>query len=669
MKKSKKSRILVVDDENTNLVLLKRILSNDYHVYVSTHGADAIEAAEELIPDIILLDIIMPGMDGYDVISRLKSSDNTRHIPVIFLTAMTTPEDEIKGLNYGAVDYIFKPFSRDLLLKRLEIHLLLEAQKQSLKLYSHALERTISEKSKAMEQAKAANKAKSDFLSTMSHEIRTPMNAIIGMTAIGKKADNIPDIHLALDKINDASNHLLGIINDILDMAKIEADKMELSPVEFIFDRMIQRVMGVINMKMEEKKQTLSVNIDNNIPRFLIADDQRLSQVILNLMSNAVKFTPDGGKIDFSAFLLKETEFGCEVQIRVTDSGIGIPPDKQEKLFSMFEQAESGTSREYGGTGLGLAISKRIVEMMGGRIWVDSKPGEGASFTFTIQVLRGEKNPKSLLAPEVNWDTVRILIVDDCADVRKQLSAMFDQLNIEFDVAADGNEACKLMEERGEYDVCFVDWQMPGMDGIELTKHIKTREGVRPSVVIMITAMDWEQIKSEAVTAGVDRHLLKPLFSSLIIDILNEYLGAAVSHPSGSENTKGIFADKRLLLAEDVDINREILIALLDDTGLIIECAINGKEALEMVKANPDLYDIVFMDVQMPKMDGHEATRRIRALPELKDKTLPIVAMTANVFKSDIDECIEAGMDDHLGKPLDIARVLEVLRKYLRVRR
>ncbi|MCL2718379.1 MAG: response regulator [Lachnospiraceae bacterium] len=665
MKKAKKSRILVVDDENTNLVMLKHILSPEYHVYASTNGEDAIEAAAELLPDIILLDIVMPGLDGYDVISKLKIIEGTKNIPVIFLTGMTTPEDEIKGLNYGAVDYIFKPFSRDLLLKRIEIHLLLEAQKLSLKLYSNALEKTVAEKSRAMEQAKLASKAKSDFLSTMSHEIRTPMNAIIGLTAIGKKTRDIDEIHYSLNKIDDASSHLLGIINDILDMAKIEADKLELSPVEFIFDRLIQKVTPLVNFRIDEKQQILAVNIDQNIPRFLIGDDQRLAQVIMNLMGNAVKFTPVGGKILFSASLIKEDDNGCELEIEVSDNGIGIPPKKQEKLFNMFEQAESGTSREYGGTGLGLAISKRIVELMGGRIWVESEPDKGSRFIFRIKAKRGDTNPRSLLAPGVNWESVRILVVDDLSETRTQFSEMFGQLNISCDLAKDGLEACRLIEERGEYDIYFVDWQMPGMNGIELTKHIKSLKG-RPSVVVMITSMDWEQIKGDAIKAGIDKHLLKPLFSSSIIDYLNEYLGAVPGRNTDIENVSDLFEGKKMLLAEDVEINREILIALLKDTGLDIDCAENGEEALNKIKAAPDKYDIIFMDVQMPKMDGYEATRNIRALPDPHITKLPVIAMTANVFKSDIDECISAGMDDHLGKPLDIGRVMEVLRSYLK---
>ena len=517
---------------------------------------------------------------------------------------------------------------------------------------------------KALELAEAGSKAKGDFLSTMSHEMRTPMNAIIGMTTIGKKATDIEEKNHALSKIGDASSHLLGVINDVLDMAKIEANKLELAPIEYNFERMLQKVMTVVHFRADEKQQTLSVNVDKKIPRFLVGDDQRLSQVITNLLSNAVKFTPEGGNISFDAVLIEMNDEICELRIEISDSGIGISPEKQTKLFKAFEQAESGTNREYGGTGLGLVIAKRIVELMDGSIWVESDLGKGAKFIFTVKMRLGEKNPRSLLAPDVNWETVRILAVDDVLEIREQFQDIFGHLNITCDVAADGVEACQIIEERGGYDIYFIDWRMPRMDGIELTRRIKSNGTGRPSVVIMITAMDWEQIKNEATRAGVDRHLLKPLFSSTVIDCVNECLGTA-RKGKDIEEAHGEFAGKRMLLAEDIEINREIILALLEDTGFTIDCAENGQDALNMIAADPNAYDIVFMDVQMPKMDGHEATRRIRALPALQGVSLPIVAMTANVFKSDIEACLAAGMDAHLGKPVDIDRVLEVLRKYL----
>jgi len=394
----------------------------------------------------------------------------------------------------------------------------------------------------AMDSAKAANQSKSVFLSNMSHEMRTPMNAIIGMTTIGKKAENMEEKNHALNKIKDASSHLLGIINDVLDMAKIEANKLELSPIEYSFERMLEKAIMLVNFRVDEKRQTLSVNVDNNIPPFVVGDDQRLAQIITNLLSNAVKFTPKGGKIHLEASLIGETNGNCELQIKVADNGIGIPPEKQGTLFDAFEQAESGTSRKYGGTGLGLPITKRIVELMGGKIWIESELNKGSKFIFTVKVLRSKKS-----------------------------------------------EECE-----NEY--------------------------------------------SEGYNAG----------------------------KNGTENV-GEFSGKRLLLAEDVEINREILISLLGDTGLTIDCAKNGEEALEMIEAAPDKYDVVFMDVQMPKMDGFEATRYIRALPALQGSKLPIIAMTANVFKDDIEQCLAAGMDDHLGKPIDIGMVLEKLRKYLKM--
>ena len=512
----------------------------------------------------------------------------------------------------------------------------------------------------ALEQAQAGSKAKGDFLSTMSHEMRTPMNAIIGMTAIGEKTDDLEDKNTAFGKIRDASSHLLGVINDVLDMAKIEADKLELVPIEYNFERMLQKVMTVIQFRADEKQQRLSVNIDKKIPRFIVGDDQRLSQVITNILSNAVKFTPEGGSICFDASLVEIKGDACELRIEITDNGIGISPEKHQRMFHAFEQAESGTSREYGGTGLGLVIAKRIVELMDGEINVESELGKGAKFIFTVKARIGEKNPVSLLSPDVNWDNIRILVVDDMPEIREQFQDIFSHLKIKCDVAEDGVDACDTIEKNGAYDIYFVDWRMPRMDGIELTKRIKSRENGRQSVVIMITAMDWKQIKEQAIKAGVDKHLLKPLFSSSVIDCVNECLGTPCSK---TEYVYGEFTGKRMLLVEDIEVNREIIITLLRNTGLVIDSVENGLEALNAVSDSPQKYDIVFMDIQMPVMDGYKATRLIRALPNCAE--LPIVAMTANVFKSDIEACLEAGMNTHLGKPMDIDKVLDVLRKYL----
>ena len=518
----------------------------------------------------------------------------------------------------------------------------------------------------ALYQANAANKAKSDFLSNMSHEMRTPMNAIIGMTAIGKNADDPARKTHALNKIGDAASHLLGIINDVLDMAKIEADKLELVPVEYNFEKMLQNVVTLINFRVDEKRQQLKINIDNTVPRFIVGDDQRLAQVLTNLLSNAIKFTPEGGNISLKVSIPWETDENCELHVEVADNGIGISPDHQKRLFRAFEQGDSGTSREYGGTGLGLVITKRIVELMNGRIWVESELGKGSRFIFTVMAKRSGKRTRSLLLPDVNWKNVRIMVVDDMIEIRNQFQDLFNHLEITCDAAADGFEAINAIEERGIYDIYFIDWQMPAVDGIELTRRIKSRSETRQTAVIMVTALDWEQIRDEATRAGVDKHLLKPLFSSSIIDCLNECLGADCTKSDSVLSADAEeFAGKRMLLAEDIEINREILISLLEDTGIVIDCAKNGQEALDMIKAAPNKYDIVLMDIQMPKMDGLEATRCIRALPELQNAGLPIIAMTANVFKDDIKACLAAGMDDHLGKPLDIDRLMEILNKYL----
>ncbi|MCL2707966.1 MAG: ATP-binding protein, partial [Defluviitaleaceae bacterium] len=390
----------------------------------------------------------------------------------------------------------------------------------------------------AKDQALSASKAKSEFLANMSHEIRTPMNAIIGMTTIAQSTGDLEKKDAAIGKIKNASNHLLGVINDILDMSKIESGKFELSPVEFNFEKMLQRTAGVVNFRIEERKQKLSLSIDASIPKTLVGDQQRLAQVVANLLSNAAKFTPENGSIDVKAALVKNENGLCEIKTEVTDTGIGISREQQAKLFQSFMQAESSTSRKFGGTGLGLVISKRIVEMMGGKIWIESEPGVGTTFFFTVSLGIAE----------------------------------------------------------------------PGKTEGQQTKD---------------------------------------------------------ADGSDAKDIKGLFSGKRLLLAEDVEINREIVIALLEPTEIEIDCAANGFEAVKIYGERPDRYDIIFMDLQMPEMDGFEATRLIRGVDSPRAVRVPIVAMTANVFKDDIENCIAAGMDDHVGKPLDFELVMDKLRDYL----
>ena len=390
-----------------------------------------------------------------------------------------------------------------------------------------------------IEASKAESRYKSAFLSNMSHEIRTPMNAIIGMVSIGKSASDVERKDYCLTRIEDASKLLLGVINDVLDISKIEAGKFEISPEAFVFNEMIERVMNVMKFRADEKSQTFISRLDADIPMIMNGDSQRLAQVITNLVGNAIKFTSEKGAITLEAQLAGEEGGECALLFRITDTGIGVSPEQQARLFQSFSQAGSDTSRKFGGTGLGLFISKGIVELMGGEIWVESELGKGSTFAFTVRMRRAER--------------------------------------LESESAG----------------------------------------------------ASWQNVEDEGQANDV------------------------------------MFSNRRILLAEDVEINREIVLALLEPTGLEIECAVNGAEAVRMFSEAPGRYEMVFMDVQMPEMDGFEATRRIRKLDVPEAKSVPIIAMTASVFREDIKNCLEAGMDDHIGKPLNFDEILLYLRRYL----
>jgi len=368
----------------------------------------------------------------------------------------------------------------------------------------------------ALEKAQAASQAKSDFLANMSHEIRTPMNAIIGMTNIAKTTPNAGRKDYALGRIEDASKHLLGVINDILDMSKIEANKLELHPVTFNFESLLKKVINIINFRIAEKNQKFAVSIDENIPSMLTCDDQRLAQVITNLLSNSVKFTPEYGMISLVASLESDENDVCEIRFDVTDTGIGISDEQLSRLFKPFEQAESSTTRKYGGTGLGLALSKRIVELMGGDITVSSSPGDGSKFSFTVKAERPKEERDNALQAEteVYSDNIRALVVDNDDDIREYFVDIAMRFGIDCETAASCEEALSLFDAGESYDICFVDWGMPGMGGIELSRRIREINDDDETMIVMISSTDWQDIKVEAIDAGIERFLAKPVFLS-----------------------------------------------------------------------------------------------------------------------------------------------------------
>jgi PAS domain S-box-containing protein len=433
------------------------------------------------------------------------------------------------------------------------------------------------EREDALAQAESANRAKSEFLSRMSHEMRTPMNAIIGMTSIGKSSEEAERKDYCLDKIDEASKHLLGVINDVLDMSKIEAGKLEISYTEFDLERTLRRVSDVIGFRVDEKNIEFSVCIDERVPASIVSDDQRLAQVIANFLSNAVKFTPENGAVSLSVRLAEEDKEGnCRLEFIVADNGIGISAENQAKLFRSFEQADGGISRKYGGTGLGLAISKSIIELLGGEVRVESEEGKGASFIFHIAAKRGTQTARGPYMPGSSRKDFRVLAVDD------------------------------------------------SRDALEYFQNPRTSEHAGPE----------------------------------------EYAAEAPPENADPEDATA-FAGRRILVAEDIEINREIVIALLSDTGLDIDTVENGALAAEAFARDPARYDLIFMDIHMPEMDGFQAARAIRALDVPQAADVPIVAMTANVFREDIERCLAAGMNAHIGKPIDVNDLLDKLHTYL----
>jgi PAS domain S-box-containing protein len=523
-------------------------------------------------------------------------------------------------------------------------------------------------------RAEEATRAKSDFLANMSHEIRTPMNAVIGMAHLALKTELTPKQQDYLSKIQSSANSLLGIINDILDFSKIEAGKLDMEAVEFDLLETLDNVANVITVKAREKENLeVLFYIDSQVPNFLVGDSLRLNQILVNLGNNAVKFT-EQGEIVLSARVSERSDDKVSLQFSVRDTGIGMTTEQQNKLFQAFSQADTSTTRKYGGTGLGLTISKRLVNMMGGEIWIESEPGQGTTFNFTADFGLGKETVKRHFEPSPDLRGLKVLVVDDNATSREILQDILESFSFEVYLSASGKEALEEIEGADNdkpFELVIMDWKMPGMDGIEASRQIKSHQKLtKIPAIVLVTAYGREEIMRQADEIGLEGFLLKPVNSSVLFDAIMQALGKEVQDVARAGRKKEQDAEElsaisgaRVLLVEDNEINQQVAQEILQGAGLIVTVANNGQEGVDAAGQNQ--YDAILMDIQMPVMDGYAATQAIRNLKS-EIRNVPIIAMTAHAMAGDEQKSIDAGMNGHVTKPIEPDQLFAALQEWIK---
>ena len=530
------------------------------------------------------------------------------------------------------------------------------------RIYRLSLEQKNAELEQAIQHETAANQAKREFLFNMSHDIRTPMNAIIGFTSLA--ATHIDNRELVMDylkKISTASQHLLSLINDVLDMSRIESGRAMLETKPVHLPDLVHDIRDIVQANVSAKRLSLFIDTVDVVDEDVIADPMRLNQILLNLLSNAVKYTPAGGIVSLRIVQKPNSPHGfADYEFHVCDNGIGMSEEFRKRIFEQFSRERSSTVSKIQGTGLGMSITKSLVEMMDGTITVESEPDKGTKFVVSLRFpISGERWESTQIA---QLEGLRALVADDSTNTCLNVSKMLRSIGMRPEWTISGKEAVirakDAIEQGDAFSVYIIDWLIPDMNGVEVVRQVRRIVG-EDTPIIILTAYDWTDIEKEAREAGVTAFCAKPLFMSELRSVLAKPFGAEEADTQQPETS---FAGKRLLVVEDNELNLEIATTILEEAGFAVESAENGRVAVEKIEAAaPGWYDLVLMDIQMPEMDGYEATRCIRALPDKEKATVPIVAMTANAFEDDRKNALSVGMNGHIAKPLDVEILFQVL--------
>ncbi|MCP4368947.1 MAG: response regulator [Deltaproteobacteria bacterium] len=790
--------VLIVDDNPANLGIVEEYLNeHGFDSHIATSGEAALKRVKHIRPDIILLDIQMPGIDGFETCMQLKSDEETSDIPVIFMTALSDTDNIVRGFSVGAGDYITKPVLKEVLLARVIAHLnsksaierankmavdteiaymelnqifnasadgmmvidrdfniirinkaLLEIIKKSsddalgkkcYEVFSNPMcngpncpmirileeggrvecdiekefkegvktpfiltasplgevyneihgiivnvkDITQRKRTEILEQemikAEVSNKSKSEFLANMSHEMRTPLNGIIGMVEIALDTDLDDEQRSTIYTIYKEGSSLLDIINEVLDFSKIESGKFDIEEIPFDLRYLIEDVSNRFAARTEQKGLFFSSFLAADVQSQLIGDPGRLRQILVNLAGNALKFT-HAGEISLKAELCKDLGRRIKIRVSVKDTGIGIPKKKQAKIFESFFQVDGSTTRKYGGTGLGTTIAKQLVEMMGGEIGLESEEGKGSTFWFTAVFTKQKKKKPGLEGIEFDLLNLKVLVVDDSQIQRLILIEYLNALGCQTEGAADGKTALTLLKDAGlseePFDLILTDFQMPEMNGFDLAREIKTIEILKEIPIIVITSAGMKGQGRSCKKIGINGYLKKPIsqdnLQKAIVTVLSlsiegqdtgAFAEVVTSHSIAEESRKEI----QILLVEDYPTNQKIAIRHLTKAGYKVDLAKNGKQAVEAY--NRKNYNLILMDIQMPVMDGYQATHEIRKLEAHHSTSqlcsrLPIIAMTAHAIDGYKERCLEAGMDDYITKPLKRSKFLSVVDRW-----